>query len=150
MQIEMWSDVFFLPQCPKCNICIEKNGGCNHMVSQSWKSHVPSTQEMLQLYFNSQNRLFDTLPISYWADTLSVTSFYWHILKQCVCVSHTRWVRASISCFFFFYVDKNILIWLMVSPSHCFVNCCCLFPVHNIEFILCLLFVAAMFQVQTR
>uniref|UniRef100_A0A671YYI3 RBR-type E3 ubiquitin transferase n=1 Tax=Sparus aurata TaxID=8175 RepID=A0A671YYI3_SPAAU len=33
--------------CPKCNICIEKNGGCNHMVSQNfcwmclgdWKTH---------------------------------------------------------------------------------------------------------------
>uniref|UniRef100_A0A8C7XT68 RBR-type E3 ubiquitin transferase n=1 Tax=Oryzias sinensis TaxID=183150 RepID=A0A8C7XT68_9TELE len=33
--------------CPKCNICIEKNGGCNHMVSGNfcwmclgdWKSH---------------------------------------------------------------------------------------------------------------
>lgn len=30
---------FFSPQCPKCNICIEKNGGCNHMVSEDGIQH---------------------------------------------------------------------------------------------------------------
>ena len=29
--------------CPKCNICIEKNGGCNHMQVSFWHFCEPST-----------------------------------------------------------------------------------------------------------
>jgi hypothetical protein len=35
-------------QCPKCHVCIEKNGGCNHMVSGN-RFTVPSFRVNLKL-----------------------------------------------------------------------------------------------------